>query len=68
MARTPVKTMSSSVNTVQSLVDAAFPRLSENQMQCVARCAPLETFAKGQALVEEEADDYPMFVIKSGEV
>jgi thioredoxin reductase (NADPH) len=46
----------------------AFPRLSDEQMACIAECGEKQAFEDGQVLFEAGQRNYPFFVIVSGRV
>ena len=48
--------------------DVAFPTLTEQEMSCVAGIATLRRFPDGAVLVAAGERDFPMFVVRSGEV
>src|SRR5690349_14101107 len=54
----------------EDLNESAFPQLSEEQMNMLARCggAQLGRYNNGQKLIEAGERDFKFFVIRSGEV
>lgn len=53
---------------MMDIVSTAFPRLSDEQMDCVASVATLDRYDDGQSLFVEGDRAFPFFVVKSGAV
>ncbi|MEQ8762716.1 MAG: FAD-dependent oxidoreductase [Planctomycetota bacterium] len=56
------------MNDTPSQDPVAFPHLSDEQIEQLARLAECADFADGERLFEQGTRDYPFFVVKLGEV
>lgn len=48
--------------------ELAFPTLNEEELACVAQIGTLRRVSDGEVLIEAGVRDYPLFVVRSGEV
>lgn len=51
-----------------TLAETAFPKLNDRQLACVATIGDCMTFSDGETLIEVGQRDFPLYVVKSGEV
>src|SRR5262245_10430628 len=52
----------------KSTTDVAFPTLSEQELSCVAAIGAPRRFRDGEVLIALGVRDYPMYVVRSGEI
>jgi len=53
---------------ITSPCEAAFPRLTDVEMQIVTTLGSVQRFADGHVLIEEGDKDFPFFVVKAGAI
>lgn len=53
---------------IETLDPVAFPAFSEEEMTCIATLGELKSFSDGVTLFQHGDRDYPLFVVKEGEV